>query len=73
MIAFDLSGFSATPPLPDEISIQTLADALTEFLVASELTSTDAVGNSMGSRLVLECVRRESVLGSAVCRKIRKP
>ncbi len=73
MIAFDLSGFSATLPLPDEISIQTLADALTEFLVASELTSTDAVGNSMGSRLVLECVRREGVLGSAVCRKIRKP
>ncbi|MEJ7819768.1 MAG: alpha/beta fold hydrolase [Rubrobacteraceae bacterium] len=73
VIVFDLPGFGTTPPLPGEISIQTLADALTEFFVANELTGTDAVGSSMGARLVLELARRGGVLGSAVCRKIREP
>lgn len=40
VISVDLSGFSATPPLPGEVSIRTLADALTEFLATNELTRT---------------------------------
>ena len=58
VIAVDLPGFGATPPLPGEVSIRTLSDTLTEFLVANELTGIDAVGNSMGARLVLELARR---------------
>jgi pimeloyl-ACP methyl ester carboxylesterase len=73
VIVFDLPGFGTTSPLPGEVSIRTLTDALTAFLVANELTGTDAVGGSMGARLVLECVRRGGVLESAVCRKIREP
>lgn len=66
VIAVDLPGFGDTPPLPGEVSIRTLADALTEFLVANDLTGVDAVGSSMGARLVLELARRGGVLGAAV-------
>ena len=66
VIAVDLPGFGATPPLPGEVSIRTLSDALTEFLIANELTGIDAVGSSMGARLVLELARRGGVLGAVV-------
>lgn len=66
VIAVDLPGFGATSPLPGEVSIRTLSDALTEFLVENELTGIDAVGSSMGARLVLELARRGGVLGSIV-------
>ncbi len=66
VIAVDLPGFGATPPLPGEVSIRTLADAVTEFVHQNKLTGIDAVGSSMGARLVLELARRGGVLGGVV-------
>ncbi len=65
VIAVDLPGFGETPALPREVSIRTLADAVTDFLSANNLTRVDAVGSSMGARLVLELARR-GVLGAVV-------
>jgi pimeloyl-ACP methyl ester carboxylesterase len=61
----DLPGFGETPPLPGEVSIATLADAVTRFLDAHGLRGVDAVGSSMGARLVLELARR-GVVGATV-------
>ena len=63
VIAVDLPGFGATPPLDGEVSIRTLADAVTDFLHANDLIGIDVVGSSMGARLVLELARRGGVLG----------
>lgn len=66
VIAVDLPGFGATPQLDGETSIGSLADALTRFLDAQGLREVDAVGSSMGARLVLELARRGGVLGAVV-------
>ena len=66
VIAVDLPGFGETPPLPGEVSIRTLADAVAEFLAANDLTGIDAVGSSMGARLALELARRGGVVGATV-------
>lgn len=66
VITVDLPGFGHTPPLPGEVSIATLADAVTEFLTRENLLGIDAVGTSMGARLVLELARRGGVLGAVV-------
>ena len=66
VIAVDLPGFGDTSPLPGEVSIRTLADALTGFLAENGLTGIDAVGSSMGARLVLELARRGDVVGAVV-------
>lgn len=66
VIAVDLPGFGNTPPLTGETSIRTLADAVTGFLAENDLTGIDAVGSSMGARLVLELARRGGVLGAVV-------
>jgi pimeloyl-ACP methyl ester carboxylesterase len=66
VIAVDLPGHGETPPLEGETSIATLADAVTLFLRQRGLQSIDAVGSSMGARLVLELARRGGVLGSVV-------
>lgn len=66
VIAVDLPGFGYTLPLTGETTLGTLADAVTEFLAENDLTGIDAVGNSMGARLVLELARRGGVLGSVV-------
>lgn len=66
VIAVDLPGFGKTAPLNGEVSISTLADEVTRFLADNHLTGIDAVGSSMGARLVLELVRRGGVLGSVV-------
>ncbi len=66
VIAVDLPGFGATPPIRGEVSVRTLSDAVTEFLISNELTGIDAVGSSMGARLVLELARRGGVLGAVV-------
>ena len=66
LIAVDLPGFGATPGLPGEVSIRTLADAVARFLGDEGLRGVDAVGTSMGARLVLELARRGGVLGSVV-------
>lgn len=65
VIAIDLPGHGETPPLPGEVSMDTLADAVTNWLVEQELTGVDVVGNSMGARLALELARR-GVVGDAV-------
>jgi pimeloyl-ACP methyl ester carboxylesterase len=66
VIAVDLPGHGATPPLAGEVSMRTLADALTDFLRSQNLLGVDAVGSSMGARLVLELARRGSVLGTVI-------
>lgn len=66
VIAVDLPGSGATPPLPGENSVGTLGDALSAFLRSEGLLGIDAVGTSMGARLVLELARRGGVLGSVV-------
>ena len=66
VIAVDLPGFGATPPLAGEVSVRTLGDALAGFLAAEGLLGIDAVGSSMGARLVLELARRGGVLGAVV-------
>lgn len=66
VIAIDLPGSGKTLPLQGENSIATLANAVTGFLHRNQLTGIDAVGSSMGARLVLELVRRGNILGSAV-------
>ncbi len=66
VIALDLPGFGSTPPLQREVSIRTLADAVTGFIKENNLTGIDAVGSSMGARLVLELARRGGVVGAVV-------
>ena len=66
VIAVDLPGHGQTPPLPGKNSIATLCDALTDFLTRHNLLGIDAVGSSMGARLVLELARRGGVLGAVV-------
>ena len=61
VIAPDLPGFGETPPLDGEVSIAALADALEGFLDGHGLRGVDAVGTSMGARLVLELARRRAV------------
>lgn len=61
VIAVDLPGHGETPPLSDETSMDTLADSVTSFLETWDLVGVDAVGNSMGGRLVLELARRGEV------------
>ena len=64
VIRVDLPGHGATPALP-EMTFAALADALVAFLEDEELTGIDAVGSSMGARLVLELARR-GVVGDVV-------
>ena len=66
VIAVDLPGFGATTPLQGEVSISTLSDAVTGYLRANGLLGIDAVGSSMGGRLVLELARRGGALGGVV-------
>jgi pimeloyl-ACP methyl ester carboxylesterase len=66
VIAMDLPGFGRSPALVGEVSIHTLADAVTDFLTQHQLLGIDAVGNSMGARLVLELARRGKVVGAVV-------
>lgn len=61
VIAVDLPGHGETSPLSGETSMDTLAEAVTDFLETQDLTGVDVVGNSMGGRLVLELARRGEV------------
>ncbi|HLM67051.1 MAG TPA: alpha/beta fold hydrolase, partial [Longimicrobium sp.] len=63
VIAVDLPGHGATPPLPGEASIATFADTVAAFLAARGVAGVDAAGSSMGARLVLELARRRVVGG----------
>lgn len=46
VIAVDLPGFGKTPPLPGEVSIATLSEAVTAFLAAQRLTGVYVVGSA---------------------------
>lgn len=65
VIAPDLPGFGATPPLAGDVSIATLADAVTALFADEGLERPDIVGSSMGARLALELARR-GVAGATV-------
>lgn len=65
VIAVDLPGFGATPPLAGEVSIATLTDAVQTFIDEQGLAGIDTVGSSMGARMVLELARR-GIGGTAV-------
>ncbi|MBW0009977.1 MAG: alpha/beta fold hydrolase, partial [Pseudonocardiales bacterium] len=58
VIAVDLPGFGATPPLTGEVSIATLTDAVEAFIDEQGLAGIDTVGSSMGGQMVLELARR---------------
>ncbi|WP_375418681.1 alpha/beta fold hydrolase [uncultured Hymenobacter sp.] len=64
--AVDLPGHGQSPALSGPQTIGAFADALTSFLTEQDLLGTDAVGSSMGARLVLELARRGGVLGAVV-------
>lgn len=66
VIAIDLPGHGKTPSLEGPTTIAALADAVTQFLRNHQLSGIDAVGSSMGARLVLEMARRGGVLGTVV-------
>jgi pimeloyl-ACP methyl ester carboxylesterase len=65
VIAVDLPGFGESAPLSGPTTVDALADALTDFMHAYRLRQVDAVGSSMGARLVLELARR-GTMGSVV-------
>ena len=58
VIAVDLPGFGESPPLPGEVSVATLTDAVEEFIAEHDLGDVDIVGSSMGARMALELARR---------------
>lgn len=66
VIAVDLPGFGDTPPLVGPVTIGTLAEAVTTFLLRHDLLGIDVVGSSMGARLVLELARRGGAVGAVV-------
>ncbi len=66
VIAVDLPGHGSSLPLAGETSIARLADALGAFITAAGLGGVDAVGSSLGARVVLELARRGGVLGAVV-------
>ncbi len=66
VIAVDLPGHGATPPLNGPATIGAYADALAAWVRENDLIGVDAVGSSMGARLVLELARRGGVVGDTV-------
>jgi pimeloyl-ACP methyl ester carboxylesterase len=58
VIAVDLPGFGDSEPLPGEVSIATLTDAVEKFIADQQLGQADVVGSSMGARMSLELARR---------------
>ena len=58
VIAVDLPGFGESPPLPGEVSVATLTDAVEEFITEHDLGDVDVVGSPMGARMALELARR---------------
>ncbi|WP_218668882.1 alpha/beta fold hydrolase [Variovorax sp. KK3] len=66
VIAIDLPGFGKSPPLDGTVSVETMADAVAQFLREHQLVGTDAVGSSIGAQLLLELARRDGVVGAVV-------
>lgn len=65
IIAIDLPGHGATHSQGDSGTFNGLVDSVQAWLEQSGLTGVDAVGSSMGARIVLELARR-GVLGDVV-------
>jgi pimeloyl-ACP methyl ester carboxylesterase len=61
VIAVDLPGFGDSEPLPGEVTIATLTDAVEKFIAEQQLGHVDVVGSSMGARMSLELARRGHV------------
>jgi pimeloyl-ACP methyl ester carboxylesterase len=66
VVALDLPGFGASPPLPGGVTptVDALADSVTELLQQLEVSRPNAAGNSMGGWIALELARR-GVVASA--------
>jgi pimeloyl-ACP methyl ester carboxylesterase len=67
VVAVDLPGFGASPPLPAGVTptIEALADSVMELLEQLEFSRPHAAGNSMGGWIALELARR-GVAASAI-------
>src|ERR1700712_5840640 len=65
VIMIDLPGHGGTPPEDDSGTFKGLVRSLEVFLEAEGLEGIDAVGSSMGARLVLELARR-GMLGATI-------
>jgi len=61
VIAVDLPGHGATPARPDSGTFDGLVGSVERYLVENDLMGVDAVGSSMGARIVLELARRGKV------------
>ncbi|WP_233563726.1 alpha/beta fold hydrolase [Cryobacterium tepidiphilum] len=58
VIAVDLPGFGATPPLQGAVTIAALTDAVAAFIADRALGDVDVVGSSLGARVALELAAR---------------
>ncbi|MDV3457675.1 alpha/beta fold hydrolase [Sphingomonas sp. HF-S4] len=61
VIAIDLPGHGATPAKPDSGTFDGLVDSVERYIADNGLDGVDAVGSSMGARIVLELARRGRV------------
>jgi pimeloyl-ACP methyl ester carboxylesterase len=61
VIAIDLPGHGATPAEQDSGTFEGLVRSVERYLVANDLVGIDAVGSSLGARIVLELTRRGKV------------
>ncbi len=61
VIAIDLPGHGATPAAQDSGTFEGLVGSVERYLVANDLVGVDAVGSSLGGRIVLELARRGTV------------
>lgn len=61
IIAIDLPGHGSTPARPDSGTFEGLVASVERFLVETDRVGVDAVGSSMGARIVLELARRGKV------------
>jgi len=61
VLAIDLPGHGATPTELDSGTFEGLVASVERYLVANDLVGVDAVGSSLGARIVLELARRGKV------------
>lgn len=61
VIVIDLPGHGATPAEQDSDTFKGLVGSVERYLVTNGLVGIDAVGSSMGARIVLELARRGKV------------
>jgi pimeloyl-ACP methyl ester carboxylesterase len=66
VVAIDLPGFGDSPPLPADRTMRGLSNGLIRFVDQHNLRGIDAVGLSLGGRLLLEIARHSDVLGKVV-------